>query len=302
MIETIEDFSEATEYERLVLNQLFPLMPDDAMGNTLDLREAMEGIGPAKHGMTTVIKMFADDRNLQGVLAPLAFSAAWKVVDLLIELALAHGGFQPGGQADRWSISRKVKLAGQAPGDQLLGVDIEVWHAICSAYARTEEHRHCLIHRRASFTEKPLCLAGKKKDGESLQPLDEQELRAFVNIAQLLGIGVGEAPMPERTVGQLRFLLQQMNRHIGYEFAQSLPLGPVVSVFMCLQPDKGKGWLADFAYVHQKMAKSMPYYLADVWIDIPNQTGYRLFGHLEQFPREKIAVRLDALPDYLSSC
>ncbi|WP_404375260.1 hypothetical protein [Vreelandella aquamarina] len=302
MVETIEDFSAATEYERLVLNQLFPLFPDDAMGNTLDLREAIQGTGPAKHGMTAVIKMFADDRNLQGVLAPLAFSAAWKVIDLLIELALAQGGFQPGGQAGRWSISRKVQLAGQAPGDQLLGVDMEVWQAICFAYARTEEHRHCLIHRRASFTERPLRLAGKKQDGEPLLPLDEKELRAFVNIAQLLGTVVGEAPMPERTVGQLRFLLQQMSRHIGCEFAQSLPLGPVVSVFMCLQPDEGKGWLADFAYVHQKMDRSMPHYLADVWIDIPNESGYRLFGHLEQLPKDKIAIRLDALPDYLSLC
>lgn len=302
MIETVEDFSEATEYERLVLNQLFPLLPDDAMGNTLDLREAMQGTGPAKHGMTAVIKMFADDRNLQGVLAPLAFSAAWKVIDLLIELALAKGGFQPAGQTGRWSITKKVRLAAQAPGDQLLGVDRAVWHAICHAYARTEEHRHCLIHRRASFTENPLRLAGKKQDGEPLQPLDEQELRAFVNLAQLLGTGVVETSMSERTVGQLRFLLQKMNRHIGCEFAQSLPLGPVVSVFMCLQPGEGKGWLADFDYVHQKMARSMPHYLADVWIDIPNESGYRLFGHLEQLPKEKIAIRLDALPDYLSLC
>ena len=38
MIETTEDFAEAIEYERLALDQLFPLLPDDAMGNTLDLR------------------------------------------------------------------------------------------------------------------------------------------------------------------------------------------------------------------------------------------------------------------------
>lgn len=302
MIETTRDFSEAVEYELLVLKQLFPLFSDDAMGNTLDLRQAMQGTGPVKHGMTAVIKMFADDRNLQGVLAPLAFSSAWKVLDLLIELALAKGGFRPGKRSDRWTIKSKVKLAEQAPGSQLLGVDEAVWRAICAAYERTEEHRHCLIHRRASFTEKPLNLTGKGENGDTLRPLNEKELRAFIHLSQLLGAGVLEAPMSERAMGQLCFLLQQMSEHIGCEFPQGVPMGPVVSVFMCLQPDEQGGWLADFAYVHQKMARTMPYYLADVWIDVPNESGYRLFGQLEQLPKEKVALQLDALPSWLSIC
>jgi len=43
-------------------------------------------------------------------------------------------------------------------------------------------------------------------------------------------------------------------------------------------------------------------FLADVWIDIPNETGYRLFGELEQLPKEKVSIRLDVLPGYLSLC
>lgn len=302
MIETAEDFAEAIEYERLALDQLFPLFPDDSSGSTLDLRQAMQGTGPVENRVTSVIKMFSDNRNLQGVLAPLAFSSAWKVIDLLIELALAEGGFHPGNHANRWAIARKVALANQAPGDQLLGVGKTVWRAICAAYERTVEHRHCLIHRRASFTEKPLYLTGKGQNGDALPPLNEKELRAFIHLAQLLGAGVVEGSMSERTIGQLCFLLQQMSGHIGGDFPKGVPMGPVVSVFMCLQPDEDGAWVADFAYVHQKMARSMPGYLADVWIDIPNESGYRLFGHLEQLPKEKVVLQLDSLPAYLSLC
>ena len=302
MIETAEDFAEAIEYERLALDQLFPLLPDGAMGNTLDLRQAMQGTGPARHGMTAVMKMGSANPNFQGVLAPLAFSSAWKVIDLLIELALADGGFHPGNHSNRWAINRKVALAILAPGDQLLGVDKTVWRAICAAYERTEEHRHCLIHRRASFTEKPLYLTGKDQNGNALPPLNEKELRAFIHLAQLLGAGIVEGPMSERTIGQLCFLLQQMSGHIGSDFPKGVPMGPVVSVFMCLQPVENEAWLADFAYVHQKMARNKPYYLADVWIDIPNESGYRLFGHLEQLPKEKVTFQLDSLPAYLSLC
>lgn len=302
MIETVEDFAEAIEYERLALDQLFPLLPSDEMGNTLDLRQAMRGTGPVKHGMKFVMKMGPANPNFQGVLAPLAFSSAWKVIDLLIELALAEGGFYPGNHSNRWAINRKVALANQAPGDQLLGVDKTVWRAICAAYERTEEHRHCLIHRRASFTEKPLYLTGKAQNGKALPPLNEKELRAFIHLAQLLGAGGVEGSMSKRTIGQLCFLLQQMSGHIGGDFPLGVPMGPIVSVFMCLQSDENERWVADFAYVHQKMARSMPDYLADVWIDIPNESGYRLFGQLEQLPKEKVALQLDSLPAYLSLC
>ena len=300
MIETKEDFAGSIEYELLALGQLFPLFLDDSSGSTLDLRQAMQGTGPAEHGMTSVIKMFSDDRNLQAVLAPLAFSSAWKVIDLLIELALSSGGYHPGKRRNQWPIVRKVELANQAPGDQLLGVNKSVWNAICASYARTEEHRHCLIHRKASFTEQPLRLTGKDRWDGDLQPLEEKEIRAFVLLAQLLGRGVLEGQMAERTIGQLRFLLQQMSQHTGYQLPGGVPLGPIVSVFMCLQPDEEKGWLADFDYVHQKVARTMPDYLADVWIDIPNESGYRLFGQLEQLPKENVAIQLDSLPSYLT--
>jgi len=300
MIETPEDFANATEYERLVLDRFFPLFPDEGGGGTLDLRQAMQEEGPAIIGMTSVIKVFSDGGDSLRMLAPMAFASAWKVLDLLVELALAQGGFQPHRRDKGWAISCKVKLAKQAPGDKLLGIDSTAWSSVCDAYASTAEHRHCLTHRRASFTEQPLRLTGKDRWDKALQPLEDKEIRAFVHLAQLLGRGVLEGKMAERTIGQLRFLLQQMSQHTGYQLPGGVPLGPIVSVFMCLQPDEEKGWLADFDYVHQKMARTMPDYLADVWIDIPNESGYRLFGQLEQLPKENVAIQLDSLPSYLT--
>jgi len=299
MIQTTEDFCESVQYELKVLSQLFPLFTDE-MGTSLDLREAIQGTGPAKVGMNAVFKMGGEDKSCQGILAPLAFLSSWKVIDLLIELALADGGFKPEGRRNAWPIGSKVELAGRAPGNQLFGISVEVWHAICSAYKYTEEHRHCLVHRKASFTEQPLRLTGRDRRGRDLQPLDEQELHAFVHLAQLLGIGLIEGAMSERSKAQLCYVLQQLCRHTGFELPRGVPLGPAVSVYMCLQPCERRELYADFAYVHRKIARTMSAYLADVWIDVPNEAGYRLFGHLERIPSEKVTIELDALPPYLS--
>jgi hypothetical protein len=218
---TIDDFIEATEFERLALDRYLPLIGEEP-GDTWDFRQAMAVSGPVCLQVHFATEVSRRDDALQAALLPLVFGAAWKVIDLLLELALSREGRKPD-QKRGWSISRKCRLAQQGAGDtSLLGTKALTWRAIVQLYAATAEHRHCLVHRTASFSVSPIQLTGTTQCG-ALMPLDQQELYAFIHLAQLVAYGVRGGGMSRRSVDHLHLCLRKLERHSSVKVEEGAP-------------------------------------------------------------------------------
>jgi hypothetical protein len=111
MIATLAEFEESTAFERLVLAEVFPLL---ATTNTV-AQAALDLRG----GVTIDVKMLENlgpqaRQDLIDRLRPLFFGAAWKILDLLVELGLHLDGLNP--QHGTWPISAKKKYARQRRG------------------------------------------------------------------------------------------------------------------------------------------------------------------------------------------
>lgn len=294
---TIDGFIKATEFERLALDRYLPLIGEEP-GDTWDFRQAMAGSGSICLQVHFATEVSRRDDALRAALLPLVFGAAWKVLDLLLELAFSREGHKQDLKRG-WSIQRKCCLAKQGAGDNsLLGTQALTWQAIAQLYAATAEHRHCLVHRTASFSVSPIQLTGTSQGG-ALVPLNEQELYAFIHLAQLVAGGVISGGMSQRSVDHLHLCLRKLERHSGAKIEEGAPLQPPLNARIALELKAHGLWLADFAYLHEQLARRAPNRHVDVRIEIPGESGYELFGHLENIPPQAVTIDLRKLPDYL---
>ncbi|KXS54490.1 MAG: Uncharacterized protein AWU57_1114 [Marinobacter sp. T13-3] len=296
----IESFIEATGFELLAIDRYLPLMGDDP-GDTWDFREAMMGRGPIRLGVELASEFVGTDRGLREAMLPLVFGAAWKVLDLLIELTLEQDGYEPD-QPRGWSIKRKRRLVTSGCGDLgLLQLDPQTWQAIGHIYDATAEHRHCLIHRTASFSLSPIQLTGTAL-GAPLTPINEQELHAFIHLAQIVAYGVRNSGLGRRSVDYVHWCLKELERHLAISVPEGSRLEPPRKAWIVLQKTGEGRWIADFAYLYEQMEKRAPKNHVDVWIEIPGESGYSLFGHLEDIPKQTVVVDPERPPVYLARC
>jgi hypothetical protein len=163
----------ATEFERLVLDR-FKTVIAESGSDAIDLRQAMAGCGPVTINLSLYCSL--SEQTRQAFITetlPLLFGAAWKILDLTIELALSVSGEKPSKQ-NNWRISEKTGKAttGIVPLSLLTNA-LPLWRALCAIYQATSEHRDCMVHRQTSFSGTPLALHGHAKDGQALKPLQQ---------------------------------------------------------------------------------------------------------------------------------
>lgn len=291
MIKNDEDFVLSTEYERFALSQIYPLMPASENPDELDIR----GSGGAHHSARITLDICGGKVDaLKRSLVPLAFASAWKILDLYVELCLYESGKRPN-RNGQWAISQKKAKAAEASVPYLTK---ELWGGVCEIYGATTEHRHCMVHRRASYTVRGLEAADK--DNKPLATLTPGDMDAFILLAQLLANTVVKGRADNRTLQQLRYLLSRLERHIDGDFSGGVPLGPFTLIKAELVKNERDELEADFAAIHAKKQRSVPHGPADVLLDIPGEAGYRLFARLEELPDKAMIVHLDDLPEYLS--
>lgn len=182
MIQTVEEFEEATLFERLALDRVRPVLGDEST-DEIDLRSPDKQGGVIVHVRLHCSVSGDAVNSLAVALAPLLFGAAWKILDLFVELALNLSGATP--KRRNWTIDEKVMAAQGGLGlSSLLTDDAALWRAVLCTYAATHQHRHCVVHRTAQFSSQVVQLAGVDKDGTALRPLTKTELDAFLVIAQ----------------------------------------------------------------------------------------------------------------------
>lgn len=294
MIQTVEDFDEATLFERLALDRVHPVLGDEST-DEIDLRS------PDQRGVIVNVRlhcsMSGDAVNSLAVaLTPLLFGAAWKILDLFVELALNRAG-QP---RKKWSIEDKAAAARRGDGLQsLLTDDPDIWRAVLTLYAATVEHRHCVVHRTAKFSSQTVQLAGVDKGGTALQPMTKNELDAFLVIAQEVASAVIAGGLEPRSADYLRFELDQLREHTGFPELGGKRRSKPVMVRMVPTPVDGELYELDFKAAYARAAKARPHSHYDVWIDCPDNSGRILFARMEDVPMEVVRFGLDSPPPFL---
>jgi hypothetical protein len=111
VISSSTEFEESTAFERWTLEALVPLPARRPHQAVKDVAANHVWITPE----SAVVRMYAGGvREVHVDLRPLAFGAAWKVLDLLLELACTNAGTTAGGG---WlTIAKKENLARQGHG------------------------------------------------------------------------------------------------------------------------------------------------------------------------------------------
>lgn len=214
---TWADFDSDSSLERDLLSRALPLVPtasDGSSGVVIDMaantaKAAMTfnaTIGPTPGGC---VKLLA--------IRPLLVGAAWKVVDLLFEHALADVGLTPD-MPRGWSIKRKVShaAAGDAQPTQFVAA---TWSALTKTYAETAELRHSLVHRRAHIDAMD-ALVGVDDAGAPLRPLSADEQEALARAALRSAEIVTSPTADERTAPDLD---RQLNLLAGVH-GEALPM------------------------------------------------------------------------------
>ncbi|WP_153110570.1 hypothetical protein [Propionivibrio limicola] len=178
MILTVEEFDEATLFERLALDRVRPVLGDEST-DEIDLRSPDQHGGVIMHVRLHCSVSGDAVNSLAVALTPLLFGAAWKTLDLFVELALNLAGTKP--KRRNWTINEKVTAAQGGLGlCSLLTGDAALWRAILCTYAATHQHRHCVVHRTAQFSSQAVQLTGVDNGGAALRPMTKNELDAFL--------------------------------------------------------------------------------------------------------------------------
>jgi hypothetical protein len=151
----LTDFADDTAFERYLLDRATPLLPRSQGTSVIELGEAGSagvtvGVPPA----AVHVSMGDSSRSPEGQLGaydirPLLFCAAWKVLDLLCELALEQAGVARQGR--RYLVDFKVGEAANgrvAPTPPFDGRP-DLWARIMGTHGATGELRHSLVHRRS---------------------------------------------------------------------------------------------------------------------------------------------------------
>jgi hypothetical protein len=234
MITNSNEFADESEWEETVLAVTVPLTPLASVGTNFDLRTKN-----VTRSMTGVSTGQAAVEELRNRLLPLCFGAAWKILDLAFELALATGGLSPQ-NGRRWRIDEKVTLArshnGNLPAIPLSG---DIWTALTSLYAETSEMRNALVHRKVQVDPETRELIGFDVEGAKLRSLTCDEQLAFCRVSQRLRQAITARNLEPRVAADLAGQLTTLGRHHGVKTFPEAATSPPVRIADSF-PEHGK--------------------------------------------------------------
>lgn len=299
MIATIPEFEAETAFERLALDRYLPLTAQES-GSYIDIRPLIDGEERVVQNGAGDVQA-SREVSLRASFLPLAFGAAWKVIDLTLELALAMQGKTPQQKDQFWAINKKVRFAESGIIDgALLTNETHTWQGVVACYVSTVDYRHSLVHRKAQFAETPLTLSGQRKDGSALPLLDETTLRDFITVSQLVGEGVIHNGLNARRLDNLNFYLNRLSDLGVHSVPTGTQMRPIEYYWMKLQQDQHGQWVAPFTIIREQMRRRGQLSHFDVRIDLPHESGRQLVGQCEELPDEDVIIDLKHPPHYLA--
>jgi hypothetical protein len=296
MIQSTSDFEDATAFERYALDSASNLVP--AVGTaSVDLR------GTSR----TFASGFNDDLTLGGRqqlladLRPLLFGAAWKVLDLLVELALRGAGEQPDRQhGTEWTIERKKALAFQHSGVcPPLSSEATLWKALCDLYVSTLETRHSLVHRWIRVDPGSGDITGTDRNGASFPTFTAEHQEAFIQVARAAAASVISGSLSPRQRDTLLWQLARLQGHHGHQALGGVEPGLVPRLIADVQR-QGTDWIMDVpSLLQQARAAFSQAEQFDVELHVPDGSDIVYEGELETAPQRPQVIDPASPPPWL---
>jgi len=278
MILTPADFADATEFERFVLAEAMPLVDLLVPGPsalTYDLRV---------RAMTqTLVADMAEPKVTAAVarFRPLLVATAWKVLDLVAELALNQAGLPMRGAM--WSIATKQQHARARAGTcPPLSTDADLWPRLCSVYAETVELRHCIIHRSFTVGANQDLTALVDRQGAPVRDMTVDEQVSLCAVAQRASDAVIAATLHARVRDDLLWHLDRLALHHGLPRSGARPRAGTMLVIANALPRAG-GWGVDIDALRAAAAAAPGRYY-EVELHFPGAGVAPLRGDLDAAP------------------
>jgi hypothetical protein len=307
----LTEFTDDTAFERYLLDRATPLLPRSQGTSVIELGEA-GSVGVAVGGPAATVHVGSGDSAgaAEGAAAgklsaddirPLLFGAAWKVLDLLCELALERAGVAHD-QGWRYTIAFKVGEAasGRVAPPPPFDSRADLWARIMGTYASTEQLRNSLVHRRLVIAPVTGDISGAGSPSQPAPvPATADEQVAFCQIA----VGAAEAAidgtLPTRRAGQLAWALDQLTSHHGQPSLGASPVeGVIPRVIVQASPGPPNDLTLDFSDIGNCARAAAPGASHhDLEIHLPDSRV--LAGALEDAPSGQATFPLATPPGWL---
>ncbi len=291
MIASLTEFEDATAFERWTLEGLVPLPAARPHSAVKDIENNAVRVMVG----TAVLRVYAGAvKEVHVDLRPLAVGAAWKVLDLLVELALWQGRL---GTRRRTTIADKVRLASGAAGQcPPLSRDVALWRALTGTYVGTEEIRHSLVHRRAEVERATGELTGRDRSGQPLVPISAAQQESFCRAVERAASAVLANNISPRERSDLAWNLDQLAHLHGQPTIGGQEMAPPP---LAVAPSRmsGASVLVDPSALLSELRANFPDRAAyDASFAL--QDGRHMLVELEQAPQTEVAVDPDELPSW----
>jgi hypothetical protein len=301
----LTEFSDDTAFERYLLDRATPLLPRSQGTSVIELGEAGSvgvavGAPPARVHVSMGDSTGSGGQLSANDIRPLLFGAAWKVLDLLCELALEQAGVRPQGR--RYTIRFKVTEAavGRVLPTPPFNGRPDLWTRIMGTYASTEELRNSLVHRRLDIAPATGDMSGVGSPGQAAPtPATADEQSAFCQVAVGAAEAVIDGALPTRRAGQLAWALDRLASQHGQPLLGASPMqGLIPRVVVQASPGSSNYLTLDFSDIADRAraaVQDVSHY--DLEIRLPNSRV--LGGALEDAPTGQATFSLADPPSWL---
>ena len=245
----LAQFEEDTAYERFVLDTI--ATAGQPPHPTPPPRDDLRGSGLSMSRSTSDWLAADSVAHAIGGFRPLGFGAAYKVVEMLVELAMRMNR-EPCPRG-RWTFAEKQRYVKTGRPERLpvpLQVPRSYWPRLTALYDRFLEPRHALVHRRATV-QPDGALAAKDPSGMALPTVSKDEQSAFVQLTRELAAAVIGSDAGRRRRNRIAWNLDLLQRHHGQrKLGARTPREAVREVVVNLDPVGAGRWKLDGSLVH----------------------------------------------------
>ena len=294
---TWSDFQDATALERDVLRRALPTVPSSGQTHARATYDATKTT-QISIGVTETVGFAPETCVERLALRPLLVGAAWKVLDLLLEHALAHASL-PHDRNGEYTIGLKQRHARTAQ-HRPARFATAVWAPLMGAYDATVEIRHSLVHRRA-HTDTSGALVGVDRNRNPLRPLVPTEQEAFVRAALSAADAALASSVHARDEARLLSHLAALTALTGHPVAAASQPTVIPEITIVVDSDQSdpSRYLIDLPAVRAWLPFPTAGDCADVIVAPRDRPGQELRGRLEDAPHSVVYVDPDAPPAWL---
>lgn len=282
MIQTTQELAEATAFERVAVDYVFPLVHRADDRTTLDLRGGKMTVEVLSH------ENFSDiyKAKFENSVRPLLFGASWKILDLSIE----YGLNETLGPRNEWRIACKARNADQAsmpPFD----AERDLWDRVANTYRATVEARHCLVHRQFALAGDGAMVGIHDRQGNALPDISASEQVAFCRMALRVYCAVFAARLDGREKSDLVASLDRLQAlHQRPAIGGGATSIPPAIVRVSAHASAGR-WCVDLKAAKRHAAKVFPSSPPlDIWIDFPDSGLPTVYCPIEDAPDDDEVV------------